>query len=73
MIQVAYELVTSFKEEINAYLNLVVNTTENELGRCGPLANVYKSVVEASCSRIVNPLVSAFLFLFFFFFHFQPD
>lgn len=57
-LQVASELVTKFKHEIDSYLDLVVNTTENELGRCGPLANVYKSVVEASCSRIVNPLVS---------------
>lgn len=56
-LQVASELVTKFKHEIDSYLDLVVNTTENELGRCGPMANVYKSVVEASCSRIVNPLV----------------
>lgn len=34
-----------------------MNATENELGRCGPLANVYKSIVVAGCSRIVNPLV----------------
>lgn len=39
----------------------MVNQTENELGRCGPLANVYKSVVVAGCNRIVNPLVSLFL------------
>lgn len=57
-MQVANELVISFEEEINAYLNHVVNQTENELGRCGPLANVYKSVVVAGCNRIVNPLVS---------------
>lgn len=62
-LQVANELVISFEEEINAYLNHVVNQTENELGRCGPLANVYKSVVVAGCNRIVNPLVS---FRFFF-------
>ncbi|XP_055325440.1 prominin-like protein isoform X1 [Sitodiplosis mosellana] len=54
--KVANELVIGFEEEINAYLNHVVNQTENELGRCGPLANVYKSVVVAGCNRIVNPL-----------------
>lgn len=57
-LQVASELVTKFKHEIDSYLDLVINTTENELGRCGPMANVYRSVVEATCSRIVNPLVS---------------
>lgn len=62
VFQVANELVSSFEEEINSYLNLVVNQTENELGRCGPLANVYKSVVVAGCNRIVNPLVSHFYF-----------
>lgn len=56
--QVALELVTSFKNEINNYLNLVINKTENELGNCGPISNVYKSVVVAGCSRIINPLVS---------------
>lgn len=84
LLQVAHELVVSFEEEINNYLTLVVNQTENELGRCGPLANVYKSVVEASCSRIVNPLVCLFFIIsfssamqynniwqFFFLFHFR--
>lgn len=56
-LQVARELVTGFKDEINNYLNLVVNQTENDLGRCGPLANVYNSVRSAGCNRIVNPLV----------------
>lgn len=55
--KVAKELVASFKEEINNYLNLVVNQTENDLGRCGPLANVYESMRVAGCNRIVNPLV----------------
>lgn len=57
-LQVAQELVTSFKNEINSYLNLVINKTENELGNCGPISNVYKSVVVAGCNRIINPLVS---------------
>lgn len=64
--KVARELVTSFRDEINSYLKLVVNKTENEWGNCGPISNVYKSVVVAGCNRIVNPLVS-FVMKFFLF------
>lgn len=56
--KVARELVANFKDEINSYLTLVVNQTENDLGKCGPLANVYDAVRVAGCNRIVNPLVS---------------
>lgn len=56
--KVAQELITSFREEINNYLNLVINKTENEWGNCGPISNVYKSLVVAGCNRIINPLVS---------------
>lgn len=54
--QTAIELMNTFKSEINTYLNLVISVTENELGKCGPLDNAYKSIVVAGCSRIVNPL-----------------
>jgi prominin 1 len=54
--KVAKELVLNFKIDINNYLNLVVNQTENDLGKCGPLANVYESVRVAGCNRIINPL-----------------
>lgn len=58
-LQVAQELIVNFKDEINSYLNLVVNKTQNDLGKCGPLSNVYKSVHVAACNRIVNPWVSS--------------
>lgn len=61
--KVAKELVASFKDEINSYLNLVINQTENDLGRCGPLANVYESIRVAGCNRIVNPLVCSLSYI----------
>jgi hypothetical protein len=58
--QLARELAQEFTIEITNYLQLVINTTQNDLGRCGPLSNVYKAVFVASCKRIVDPFVSIF-------------
>lgn len=44
--------------EITKYVTLVITKTKNDLGRCGPMSNVYKSVVVASCNRVVDPFVS---------------
>lgn len=56
--KVAGELVTKFQDEIRNYLNLVVNKTQNDLGKCGPLSNVYSSLVVAGCNRVIDPFVS---------------
>lgn len=44
--------------EITAYLTHVINKTTNDLGRCGPLSNVYESLLVAGCNRVVDPFVS---------------
>jgi prominin 1 len=54
----AEELSNSFLLDINKYLDLVVSRTKNEIGKCGPLANAYDSMVVAGCSRIIDPFVS---------------
>lgn len=56
--QVAHELLDSFSKDIKGYLNLVINTTKSEVGRCGPISNVYDSMIVATCSRVVDPFVS---------------
>jgi Prominin len=58
--QLARELAEEFTTEITDYLYLVINKTENEVGRCGPLSNVYKAVYVATCKRVVDPFVSIF-------------
>lgn len=55
---------TVIKSEIDTYANLVVHRTENDLGRCGPMSNVYNSTVVAVCNRVIDPFVG-FLILFF--------
>ncbi|XP_058121237.1 prominin-like protein isoform X2 [Anopheles coustani] len=52
---ITLELVTGFTEQIFAYINLVVDSTQNDIGLCGPVHNVYQSVIVASCNRIVDP------------------
>lgn len=44
----------------------MVNKTENDLGKCGPLSNVYKTVVVSACSRIIDPLVRKSIWIFSF-------
>lgn len=56
--QAARELITNFKGEINSYLNLVVERTKKDLGRCEPMSVVYKSLVVAGCNRVIDPFVS---------------
>uniref|UniRef100_A0AAG5DE06 Prominin-like protein n=1 Tax=Anopheles atroparvus TaxID=41427 RepID=A0AAG5DE06_ANOAO len=49
------ELVSGFTRQIYAYVNLVIDSTQNDIGLCGPVHNVYQSVIVASCNRIVDP------------------
>ena len=56
--QVAAELLQGFIREINTYIGIVLKGMEEDLGRCGPLSNVYKSVLVAGCNRVVDPFVS---------------
>ncbi|XP_058836756.1 prominin-like protein [Topomyia yanbarensis] len=52
---VVTELADGFLGQIHSYLNLVIDSTTKEIGRCGPLANVYQSMTVATCNRIVDP------------------
>lgn len=56
--QVAHELLDSFSKDINGYLKLVINATKDDVGRCGPISNVYDSMIVATCNRVVDPFVS---------------
>jgi prominin 1 len=56
--QVAHELLDSFSKDINGYLKLVINATKEDVGRCGPISNVYDSMIVATCNRVVDPFVS---------------
>lgn len=56
--QVAHELLDSFSRDIKGYLNLVINATKSDVGRCGPISNVYDSMIVAACNRVVDPFVS---------------
>ncbi|KAG4077541.1 hypothetical protein HA402_002968 [Bradysia odoriphaga] len=53
--KVAAELLQGFIREINTYIGIVLKGMEEDLGRCGPLSNVYKSVLVAGCNRVVDP------------------
>lgn len=55
---ITLELVNGFTKQIYAYINLVIDSTQNDIGLCGPVFNVYQSVIVASCNRIVDPFVS---------------
>ena len=56
--QVSHELLDSFSRDIKGYLSLVINATKSDVGRCGPISNVYDSMVVATCNRVVDPFVS---------------
>lgn len=62
---VAIELIDEFKSNILTYLTMVVTNTQNNVGKCGPISNVYDSVLVAGCNRIVDPFVSLGLFFGF--------
>ncbi|XP_055611924.1 prominin-like protein isoform X3 [Uranotaenia lowii] len=52
---VANELTEGILDQIHSYLSLVIEETTKQIGRCGPLANVYDSMSVATCNRIVDP------------------
>lgn len=45
-----------FMKEINNYLSLVVDKTLEDVGRCGPISNIYNATVVATCNKIVDPI-----------------
>ncbi|XP_058457209.1 prominin-like protein isoform X3 [Malaya genurostris] len=53
--KVVGELIDGFLSQIHSYLELVIEHTTKEIGRCGPLANVYQSMTVATCNRVVDP------------------
>lgn len=53
--EVTRELTNGILEQIHSYLNLVIEATSKNIGRCGPIANVYDSMTVATCNRIVDP------------------
>ncbi|XP_065075957.1 prominin-like protein isoform X2 [Ochlerotatus camptorhynchus] len=53
--QVTTELTNGVLGHIYAYLDLVIDSTSKDIGRCGPLNNVYESMQVATCHRIVDP------------------
>lgn len=61
--QVAHELLDSFSRDIKGYLSLVINATKTDVGRCGPISNVYDSMIVATCNRVVDPFVSCSKFI----------
>lgn len=52
---VTSELTNGILDQIHSYLNLVIEATSKNIGRCGPIANVYDSMTVATCNRIVDP------------------
>lgn len=58
--QVSHELLDSFSRDIKGYLSLVINATKSDVGRCGPISNVYDSMIVATCNRVVDPFVRYF-------------
>ncbi|XP_052873725.1 prominin-like protein [Anopheles cruzii] len=52
---VTEELVNGFTQQIFAYINLVIDATQRDIGLCGPVYNVYQSMIVASCKRVVDP------------------
>lgn len=49
-------LVDHLKAEIKKYIDFIVESIRSDVGKCGPIANVYKSGVTAVCSKFVDPL-----------------
>lgn len=42
--------------QIDNYIKFIVDSIQNDVGKCGPIANVYQSGVTAVCNKFVDPL-----------------
>lgn len=56
--EMAAEFLAQFDDDFNKYFDLVIHATTTDIGRCGPISNVYNSYIVATCNRIVDPFVS---------------
>lgn len=57
--KVSHQLLDNFSRNIKAYLNLVINATATDVGKCEPISNVYNATIVAICNRVVDPFVSS--------------
>lgn len=55
---VASEMLVKFKEHFMIYLDMVVTATQQDIGRCGPISNVYNATIVGACNSVVEPFVS---------------
>lgn len=55
---VAAEMLVNFKQHFMTYLEMVVAATRNDIGKCGPISNVYNATIVGACNSVVDPFVS---------------
>ncbi|XP_032592271.1 prominin-like protein isoform X2 [Drosophila grimshawi] len=49
-------LTSSIKEQVVKYIEMVVEKCQGNVGKCAPLANVYRRSVDLICHRLVDPM-----------------
>ncbi|KAK6623813.1 hypothetical protein RUM44_010669 [Polyplax serrata] len=49
------DFITQVVTNLEEYLNRVANKTKNNIGKSGPLSNVYNATVASACNRVMDP------------------
>ncbi|XP_044759870.1 prominin-like protein isoform X2 [Coccinella septempunctata] len=50
--QAAADFAQKILDQVEKYMDRVINKTENEVGQCGPLSNVYNATLTTVCDKI---------------------
>lgn len=56
--ELANDFLTGFKGQLSNYLDKVSRDTENEVGKCGPISQVYNATLVGACKQVIDPFVS---------------
>ncbi|XP_034944559.1 prominin-like protein [Chelonus insularis] len=45
----------AFLQQVNDFLEHLINTARNDIGKCGPVSNAYNATIVAGCNKVLDP------------------
>lgn len=63
-LQLATKFGDALIQRVNEFLEHLIKSIREQIGRCGPVSNAYNATLVAGCKRVLDPFVSHAAFLF---------
>ena len=60
-MQLASRFGEAFLSQVDEFLEHVISSALDNVGKCGPVSNAYNATLVAGCNKILDPFVSNFI------------